>query len=281
MVSPGGADKEVAVIGSHNKAHFQALLKNVEGENPKAHMVICQQQFDEGDQGKLVDETLTTRTSSTLDAKVSIFKPALSGNLVVSGCWKSLAPAGHPDHGKTGKLTDADIIIEKNRNSRSEFKVKLPAAAPEPSASNKVKVEIVFQGVAGPFLGESDGKQILAVYDPSDPIDFQNTLTHEMGHAYNQTPGPGDQSPGLEAHPHYYVEHGGIGPHCSTILKDGKEAKGLEVDGEDDEGNKIKVYATGVCVMFHSGPQPGCLNRYCDICTPFIKATDFSGFGKA
>jgi hypothetical protein len=145
-----------------------------------------------------------------------------------------------------------------------------------------VDIEVKLRGVKGPFLGESAGKQILAVYDPSDPIDFQNTITHEMGHAYNQTPGAGDQSPGLAGHPHHYIEHGGTGPHCSTILKDGKEAKGVEVDGPDPEnpGKTMKFYDTGICVMFHSGPQPGCLNRYCETCLPYVKATDFSDFGK-
>jgi hypothetical protein len=279
-MKPGGGDKEAAVIGSHNKAHFQGLLQDVEGEGPKAHMVICQHQFDEGDPSAPIVANLSTRTSNSLEADVPLFNPALKGNLVISGTWKALAPAGHADHGKAGKLSDSDIIIEKNRSALNRFKVRLPAAAPEPSATHKVKVEVTLQGVNGPFLGESDGKQILAVFDPADPVDFQNTLTHEMGHAYHQTPGSGEQSPGLEAHPHHYIGHGGIGPHCSTILKDGKEAKGVEVDGMEN-GKQVKVFATGICVMFHSGPQPGCLNRYCDTCTPYVKATDFSDFGKA
>ena len=44
---------------------------------------------------------------------------------------------------------------------------------------------------------------------------------------------------------------------------------------------RVKIYQTGVCVMFHSGPEPDCLNRYCDTCLPYVKATDFSDFGKA
>jgi hypothetical protein len=95
MVSPGGADKEVAVIGSHNKAHYQALLKIVEGEKPKGHMVICQHQFDEGDLSQPVSQTLTTVLSPALTSSVSLFNPPLSGRLVVGGTWTSLAPAGH------------------------------------------------------------------------------------------------------------------------------------------------------------------------------------------
>lgn len=87
----------------------------------------------------------------------------------------------------------------------------------------------------------------------------------------------------MEKHPHQYRKHGGQGPHCSTILKGGKDAIGVEVEVEDEDnpGTKIKIYETGVCVMFHSGPEPGCLNRYCDTCLPYVKATDFSDFGKA
>src|SRR5690606_3404156 len=157
-----------------------------------------------------------------------------------------------------------------------------PSGAPTPGAGHGVKVSFRLRGVDGPYLGESAGKQILAVYDPSDPVDFQNTLTHELGHAFNHTPDPGGQSPGLPNHPHHYRQHGGIGPHCSTISKDGKEAKGVEkeVDDPDNVGKKMKIYESGICVMLHSGPEPGGINRYCDTCLPYIQATDFSDFGK-
>lgn len=283
MVSKGGADKEVAVIGSHNKLHYQGLLDKVEAEKPKAHMIICQHQFDEGDLSKKIEETLTAGTSPAIKTNVVVFNPPLSGNLVSGGTWKSLAPVGHADHGKSGALSDADIILEKGRTSLREFKVKLPATAPVPGIGHGIGVTLRLRGVKGPFLGESDGNQILAVFDPTDPTDFQNTLTHELGHTFNQTPDPAGQSPGLPDHPHQYREHGGQGPHCSTILTAGKETKGVEVevDDPDNAGKKMKIYETGVCVMFHSGPQPGCLNRYCDTCLPYVKATDFSDFGKA
>nr|MDQ3003660.1 peptidoglycan-binding protein [Fibrobacterota bacterium] len=281
MVKKGGGDKEVAVIGSHNKAHYQTLLKDVTGEEPKAHFVICQHQWDEGVDTKLIVETMKSNPSAAFKATLPLFNPPLSGNLVTSGKWTSTAPAGHADNGKTGKLTDADILMEKGRGGLSEFKVKLPAGSPDP-AIHGVKVELILRGVDGPYLGESSGKQILAVYNPADPTDFQNTLTHEMGHTFNQTPDPKGQSPGLPDHPHQYRKHGGTGPHCSTILKAGKEEKGVEKEIKNPDGaGKIKIYETGVCVMFHSGPEPGCLNRYCDTCLPYVKATDFSEFGKA
>ncbi|MDB5103473.1 MAG: hypothetical protein JWP91_1162, partial [Fibrobacteres bacterium] len=283
MVKKGGGDKEVAVIGSHNKEHFQKLEKAVAGEAPKGHMVICQHQFDEGKASAVLIKTMTTNPSPAYKAGLPIFNPPLSGKLVISGTWKSEAPAGHADHGKSGKLTDADILVEKGRGGLSEFKVKLPADAPVPGVGNGVKISVMLRGVDGPYLGESAGKQILAVYDPADPTDFQNTLTHELGHAFNQTPGSKEQSPGLPDHPHQYVGHGGTGPHCSTVLKDGKDSKGVEkeADDPDNPGKKMKIYETGVCVMFHSGPEPGCLNRYCDTCLPYVKATDFTDFGKA
>jgi hypothetical protein len=169
MVSPGGGDKEVAVIGSHNSAHYRTLLKDVKEEHPKAHIVICQHQFDKGAPSKLIKATLSTRISSTLIASVPLFNPALDGDFLISGSWSSQAPLGHPDHGKTGSLTAADIILEKTRNALEEFKVKVPASVAEPGSGSKVDIEVKLRGVKGPFLGESAGKQILAVYDPSDP----------------------------------------------------------------------------------------------------------------
>lgn len=283
IINPGGADKEVAVIGSHNKEEFQKKFKVEAAEPLKAHLIICEHQWDEGDETKKISVTMKKREVEDLVASEAIFNPALSGPLVVSGTWTSLAPAGHADHGKSGDLTDDWILVKKNRPNRSNVSLKVPAGKPVPSAAAPVKVVFTLRGVDGPFLGESGAPHMLIVYDSSDVTDFNNTVTHEIGHGISQTPGPAAQSPGLANHPRYYIEHGGIGPHCHTD----KNAAGEFVDGTvvevpdpEDDTKKVKEYATGVCVMFHQGDKR-CINEFCPACEPYVRATDLSGFEKA
>lgn len=97
-----------------------------------------------------------------------------------------------------------------------------------------------------------------------------NTISHEIGHALNQTPKPGMQPKGLPVHPHQYTKHGGIGSHCNTVEKGGKHQKGTL---------KKDVYQSGICVMFHAGDSK-CINKFCDVCIPYVKATDVNEFGR-
>jgi hypothetical protein len=65
---------------------------------------------------------------------------------------------------------------------------KKPDPAPEPEEKlvedkAPVKVSFTLRGVDGPFLGESGNPHMLVVFDKSDVRDFNNTVTHEIGHA--------------------------------------------------------------------------------------------------
>ena len=283
IINPGGAAKEVAVIGSHNKTAFQKLLKADPAEPVKAHLILCEHQWDEGDETEKVAVTMKKPLVENLAVSEAIFNPALSGPLVLSGDWESRAPAGHPDHGKKGRITDDWIVVGKARPNRRNVSLKAPAGTATPSDEAPVKVSFSLRGVDGPFLGESGKPHMLVVFDASDVRDFNNTVTHEIGHALNQTPDPGKQSPGLPKHPRQYRDHGGIGPHCHTD----KNAKGEFVDGKvvevpdpDDPKKKVKEFLTGVCVMFHQG-DTRCIDEFCPTCEPYVKATDVSAFGKA
>jgi hypothetical protein len=85
------------------------------------------------------------------------------------------------------------------------------------------------------------------VYEPADPVDFQNTIAHEIGHAFKQVTKV--RPAGIPAHPHQYDKQGS---HCR--------------------------HATDKCVMYESGPIVGSFNRYCDVCHPYVLVQDMHKF---
>ncbi|MCX7727331.1 MAG: hypothetical protein N2053_10850, partial [Chitinispirillaceae bacterium] len=117
-------------------------------------------------------------------------------------------------------------------------------------------------------LGESNKEHMLIVLK-KDIREFNNTITHEIGHALNQVPEPNKQPPGLLPHPHQYTGHGGIGSHCNSVKKGDKHISGTLVNNE---------YLTGICVMFHAEDKT-CIDRFCDICIPYVKATEVTKCG--
>jgi hypothetical protein len=266
MLQKGGSDNNVAVIGSHNKEHFFNYYVPEKDKPVKAHLVICQHQWDEGDITRPLVIIMSNNISDPISTFKTIFSPPLAGNLVLAGMWSSNAPSGHPDYGKRGHIVDENIIVEKNRPSLQHIRIKLPEGVISPDKINTVTVKLILRGVNGPYLGESSGNNMLIVYDPKNVRDFNNTISHEIGHAVNQTPLPGKQAPSLPNHPRQYTGHGGIGSHCNTAK--GQIAGKLNIE---------KEYSSGICVMFHAGDD-SCINEFCNICASYVKATDISGF---
>ena len=130
-------------------------------------------------------------------------KPALRAgrNLVVTGEWSKKLVPWH----KEGDLTDANIDIDPGRASTLSVKIDLSrggTGAPVPSPSGMVYVKLQVD-TAKDFLGESFGKgQILCVYRPAAAAgtqgsaeDYNDTVAHELGHMWNQTPEPRAQQP--------------------------------------------------------------------------------------
>jgi hypothetical protein len=248
MFKPGAADVNAAVIGKHNKAHFFSLLNTVAGETPKAHIVVCELQWDtaaaSGVTGPYEITSFTTQPDGTrisneirvaLDRQRGIINPPLQGgDLVVTGQWSM--------DGTTWEDLDPNpIVIKPNRTSVRHIKVKLPAAAPNPTIAAPVKVRLDLQVASGPWLGESDGPNVLAVYN-GDDVDFCDTITHEIGHSLEQTAKQPLPS-GVVNHPYQYDQNGS---HCNYQL------------------------STSPCVMYESGPQPAGLHRFCDECHPYL-----------
>lgn len=244
MLEQGGGDTDVAVIGSHNKNQFttSAKLKQTEeAANPiKAHLIICEYQCDPKDASTLGLFKLTSNGQEiVVDPGTGgpiICKPSLKpgSKLVVSGEWSRTQFPWN----RGGDVADESIEIKEARTSLLKVSVDLSkgsTGAPVPTNGRPVFVKLKVNTAEG-FLGESFGKgQILCVYRPSadegdqgSEEDFNNTIAHEMGHMWNQTPEPAAQPASMKNHPLQYVGHGGSGSHCRHDV-----VQSLKKNGDD------------------------------------------------
>ncbi len=235
QVKKGGADAKVAVIGAHNKDEFvkEKFYKrdDPKGTPLKAHLIVCEYQCDPTRSAigkfklKANGEAVTIAPGS---GGGIVCKPALRPNckLVVKGEWsKTYRPWN-----KGGDIIDSCIEIYKTRPTTLTVKVDLSKGAtvisgtvPVPSASHPVYIKLKVE-TAKSFLGESFGKgQILCVYRPgadnakptqANKQDYNNTVAHELGHMWNQTPKPANKPDSMKDHPLQYIAHGGSGSHC-------------------------------------------------------------------
>lgn len=287
MMTPGGGAGESAIIGDHNSSKFFKAFKKEADKPVKAHLVLCRHNWYPA-------AKTTARQTATMSAGVNtvkltfpsprnalVIKPAIKGSLVV-GSKYFIKQAG-----KTRKyaIKEADVSIPNPRANMREVLFTLPAGKPAPSATVEIKVSLKVR-YAEMFLGLNDKHEVLAVYDSSDVADYNDTVTHEIGHGLNQTPGPknkGDPK-GLPKHPHYYWDiNGGQGPHCHTAHGGGPGTLVAQTAPFDRVrwGKKQKIkkrYLTGVCVMFHSGPQPNTLHKFCPTCKPYVLLQDMKKF---
>jgi hypothetical protein len=190
-----------------------------------------------------------------------IVKPCVnSASLVVSGTWKvyQLEPDNSRTLQRTGNWVDADITLESGRAGVNSVRVHFPSTAPTDVAWDPAKTRVDISGLvirgARAILGMStkvNGVSVnVAVFDPDEADDFQNTIVHELGHAFVQVPkgNPANAMAGIPAHPKQADE--GFGNHC-------------RVD-------------TDKCVMYDSGPIVGSYNRFCDTCHPYLLAQDMT-----
>ncbi len=238
QVKQGGSTNEVAVIGGHNKTKFTeaGIYKkdNPKGTQPKANLIVCQYQCDP--LGKTALGTFDVKQDRLVTlakgAGSIVCKPPLKpgAQLVVTGRWYKAD--GH----QGGNIVDDCIEVYKERPSTLTVRVDLTKATkldplhapPVPTDAHPVKIKLKLRS-AEDYLGESFGdRQILCVYRPSAANkksgcteDFNNTVAHELGHMFNQTPKPAAKPPSLKDHPFQYVGHGGSGSHCRNNAQAG------------------------------------------------------------
>lgn len=261
MVILNGGNADALVVSDSNKDQFFNGFK-AEAKKPiKIPLLICDAQWDEGGDSSGVNLSLSPADfprNITTD-KLVLNPPLQGGDLLVSGDWTAAerdpdpAKAGTPaewQNIRNGSLTNADLSVDPNRVNKRDVRVALPAGVGATTPATRVWIQnLVIQGADGPYLGEYDPgtKRILAVYDPTEPVDFQNTIAHELGHAFHQVMEPGATPAGIPAHPNQYLSKGS---HCNKH--------------------------TNKCLMYQSGPIAGSLNRYCEVCHPYVLVEDMS-----
>jgi hypothetical protein len=279
MLEQGTGNAEVAAIGAHNKNEFAKMMTK-EAEHPlKAHIIVCEYQCDPAGPSSLDILAMTARTQSfTLGSGNGgsiVSKPPLEAGakLVIVG---EFATQRSP-WTKLGNISDADLEIDPARGSTMDVKITLPAAAPNPTPAQPVFVKLQVQ-TAESYLGESFGSgQILCVYRPKaaagaqgSELDYNDTVAHELGHMWRQTPGPAKVPASLNAHPLQYVGHGGQGPHCRNGAKVAAGPANWQNASEKKPSPR-----DGTCIMFHSYSSK-CAHVFCDTCKPYLRLQDMS-----
>lgn len=259
MFVVGGGNDEVTCIGSHNKDDFKPMRATKADQPVKAHLIVCDYQYDELNlvtpvKGKTL-RGMPAGRKLVYDMGEHMIDPVLDGDPVghelrwsryddVAGTW---GPWVHLDAG-------ACVKIDPARTSLTHVQVTLPDTVPTPTPARKVKVAVVCCRIKGPFLGESFDGHNLIVYNPLDVADYNDTVTHEIGHALNQTPRDGAQpgAPKVPKHPTMF--DAGQGNHCRVT----------------NNAGKFK------CVMYDSGPNAHGIRKFCETCHPYLLAQDFS-----
>ncbi len=247
ILAGGNSDDEVAVIGSHNKNELAKKFASNPSTPLKNHLIVCEYQYDEASDN--VDDSRTL-IASPPDNKILINftspvldPPLQGGNMVVEATWEQ--------KGIKHNINPANIIIPKPRSSSGSIEISLPTEV-IPTSAEPVKIYLECQCADGPYLGESFGLNSLIVYDATNVPDYNDTITHEIGHAFEQTSHAATLPTTIPAHPNTYYKQG---DHCN--------------------------YGSKKCVMYESGPQSSAIHEYCEICHPYVLIQDMTKFQKA
>jgi hypothetical protein len=218
MVKQGGSTtKDVAVIGYHNTSLFKAMRPST-AHKLTSNLIVAEYQCDSVDADCATSVSVFELTSSPQEITITgakiICKPPLKANskLVIRGEWSKTANPWR----RAGFLTDSDIEIDAGRSQLNKIKVKKPSAA---GARDKVFIKLKVLATKS-FAGCAAGNgQVVCVYKGTasgsgSTKDFNETVAHELGHLFNQTPQSAKKPLSLKKHQWQYVGHGGSGPHC-------------------------------------------------------------------
>ena len=247
MFKVGGAGSST-VVTERNKGQFLAGFV-AEADKPlKTPIIVCDVYTD--DDGSTASRNVGWTERADFPATVrfdkAVVMPAVqAGDVVAGGTWESVRwdGANYVDP-QNGPVTDAHLTIEATRDSLGKVDVDVLAAVPADATHVRI-VGLTLQAPETGLLGGFDrsDQRTVVVYDPNEPVDFQNTVAHEIGHslflARKTLPGiPVD-------HPEWYWESGN---HCK--------------------------YKKNKCVMYESGPIAGSLNAFCPTCHPYVLANN-------
>jgi hypothetical protein len=283
MFKKNGSNKLKLNVSDANQAQFFNLVA-ASAEHPiKVVIVTCD--FNWGNERNSAAplnlvEIPAADFPVNLDTDVHVCDPPLQGGaLLVSGTWEAKdwdaaanGGAGAWVNPRNGVLGAGDVGVDPKRDGNepeqgaplaiNKVQVQLPAGVVVGAADTYVSISnLVVQGAPDNFLGGygvAGAERIVAVFDPRVAYDYQNTVVHELGHAFFQTgsvkftgvPGQAAVPPaaGIPTNPSFLWT--GTGLHCQ--------------------------YNADKCVMFTSGPVAGSLNRYCPDCHPHLLVQDMS-----
>jgi hypothetical protein len=260
----GDANTNALVISNQNKANFFPNVAADPAHPVKVRILICDAQWDSSPDTAAVSTDYYPFAEWPDDIttdRLVLTPPLQGGNLLVAGTleyrYRELLVLW-----VTGSLAlpPASVDVNPDRNDLCKVRVKMPQSAIDlhnqhPTLQVRV-VGLQVKGANGPYLGEYTHEKVLAVFDPSEELDFQNSVAHEIGHGFWQTIEHADVPAGIPNHPNQYISHDQdghpTGSHCKT-LKD-------------------------KCVMYESGPIARSYDRYCDVCLPYLLVDDMSRF---
>ncbi len=263
MVKINGGNSDALVVSGSNKTQFFSSYSSEADKPVKIPVLVCDAQWDAGGMSSAIDID-DKATSFPLDIttnKLVINPPLQGGDLLATGDWLAAewdrtANAGTGDwvNVRHGPLANTDSTVNPSRSYLNQVTLSVPSGVGKTTPDTHIWLSnIIIQGAKGPYLGESFNKRILAVYDSStqlDRDDFQNTISHEIGHAFQQVVrgSPAGGINGIPAHPNQLDL--GQGNHCRHLA------------------NK--------CVMYDEGPIVGSLNHFCDVCHPYLLVQDMT-----
>jgi hypothetical protein len=270
MVKKNGGNNDVLVISDINKGQFYKIIdakklpkKNKLTGKPALPeltipIILCDAQWDNGGTSGAESTRPANLTSADFPISLSMDKLALDpplqgGNLLASGSWQAAewSVAGAWENVREGDLSKKDVTIDPGRASQYHVQISLPAAIAAVANTYVWLDNIVINGANGVYLGESAQRKILAVC--GSEVVFNHVITHEIGHAFNQTPLEGQTDAiNIPKHPHQYVK---LGSHCG--------------------------FNNQACVMHglvDSNEIPHYLREYCPNCHPYLIVEDFSEY---
>jgi len=278
MIKIGGGNNQVAVIGGHNwhvfknnHKKFFPMTREKKGELKKltACIVVVDHQWDPKTTS-LKTTKVDRNPSNWIRMSKSVVTPPLSGSLVQTGTWeiKKKSDGSTVDN---GTLNDRAILVEKGRADLRDVKVKLPNSVDQYLAADKradYDVNVSLKLAAGKsFLGESSGVDIMVVYDPSDPSDYFDTVSHETAHTLGHTFQGGSQPTGLPDHPYWNADQG---THCSHPFTPATRSPFQPMAGKSRVDHK--------CVMYEAGPVPAAGNNFCETCRKYFLIQEMTSF---
>lgn len=245
-------------VSDANQAQFFALVTG-ESEHPiKIPIITCDHNWAEERASAVVSTFHLDAKDFPRNVLTNLHvcnPPVQGGTLLNGGRWIAAEPNGTGGwtNRREAPLAASDLDIDPNRSSIKEVQVKLPAGLGGVGADTHVWIkDLTVNGALNHYLGGYDinpacPKTIVALFDPAEKADYQNTVAHEVGHAFFQTT---DVPPatGVPPNPNYINDP--TGGHCT--------------------------YQTNRCVMFTSGPIAGSLFRYCPDCHPYLVVQDMS-----